>query len=223
MKIGQVFFASYPKHYLCILQKAFTPIMRTLKPFAMRNLIFCLLLFPLLAFAQKREVFRIDSLPEEGILLNQGWKWQAGDNPEWAKAEFDDEGWGDIDPTKDIVDEVPEIPKPSGVCWFRLRLRIDNKLQQKILSFSTSQSGASELYADGVRIWRFGVLSTDPEKIQAFDPANSPIPYYNHDSTLVFSDKIYSPAQCEIHPYIIARKPSIFHQIQLPGKCSTSI
>jgi len=50
----------------------------------MRNLIFSLLLFPLLAFAQKREVFRIDSLPKEGILLNQGWKWHAGDNPEWA-------------------------------------------------------------------------------------------------------------------------------------------
>ena len=153
----------------------------------MRNLIFCLLLFPLLAFAQKREVFRIDSLPEEGVLLNQGWKWHAGDNPEWAKAEYDDTNWEEIDPTKDIFDEVPEIPKPSGICWFRLHLRMDCKLQQKILSFSASQSGASELYANGLRVWSFGVISRNPEKIQAFDPAYKPIPYFNPDSTIVLA------------------------------------
>ena len=73
--------------------KAIAQKKHALKPFAMRNFIVYLLLFPLLAFAQKREVFRIDSLPKAGILLNQGWKWHAGDNPEWAKAEFDDAGW----------------------------------------------------------------------------------------------------------------------------------
>jgi hypothetical protein len=76
--------------------------MQALKPFAMRNLIFSLLLFPLLAFAQKREVFRIDSLPKEGILLNQGWKWHAGDNPDWGEVQYDDTKWERVDPTKEI-------------------------------------------------------------------------------------------------------------------------
>ena len=64
--------------------------MQALKPLTIRHLIFCLLLFPLLAFAQNEAIFRINSLPKEGVLLNQGWKWHAGDNPEWAKPEFDD-------------------------------------------------------------------------------------------------------------------------------------
>ena len=153
----------------------------------MKRILQLLLLFPVCIFAQQREVFRIDSLPKEGVLLNQGWKWHAGDDPEWAKAGFDDSGWKNIDPTKDIFDEVPEIPKPSGVCWFRLHLRMDSKLQQKILSFSASQSGASELYANGSRVWSIGVISRDPKKIQAFDPADKPIPYYNPDTTLVLA------------------------------------
>ncbi len=51
-----------------------------------------------IGFAQ---VFRIDSLPEQGILLDKGWKYQAGDNPDWAKADFDDSKWESIDPTKE--------------------------------------------------------------------------------------------------------------------------
>jgi len=89
--------------------KAIAQKKHALKPFVMRNLIFCLLLFPLLAFAQKREAFHIDSLPKEGILLNQGWKWHAGDNSEWAKPAFDDAGWQDIDPSKEVV-QLPNIP-----------------------------------------------------------------------------------------------------------------
>ena len=189
--------------------KAIAQIMRTLKPFAMRNLTLCLILLPLLAFAQKREVFRIDSLPKEGVLLNQGWKWHAGDDPEWAKVEFDDAGWEEIDPTKDIFDEVLEIPKPSGICWFRLHLRMDSKLQQKLLSFSAAQSGASELYANGSRVWSFGVISSDPEKTQAFDPANKPIPYFNPDSTLVLAIR-YTLQPKVKYTNVLLRKNPVF-------------
>jgi signal transduction histidine kinase len=175
----------------------------------MKRILQLLLLFPVCIFAQQREVFRIDSLPKEGVLLNQGWKWHAGDNPEWAKAEFDDAGWKDIDPTKDIFDEVPEIPKPSGVCWFRLHLRMDSKLQQKILSFSASQSGASELYANGSRVWSIGVISSDPAKIQAFDPAYKPIPYYNPDSTLVLAIR-YTLQPKVKYTNILLRKNPVF-------------
>ena len=70
----------------------------------MKRILLLLLLFPISIFAQQREVFRIDSLPQKGILFNKGWKWYAGDNLEWAKPEFDDAKWESIDPTKDIFD-----------------------------------------------------------------------------------------------------------------------
>ena len=68
-------------------------------------------------FAQQSAVFKIDSLPNQGILLDKGWKFHAGDNPDWAKADFDDDNWEDIDPSKPLHD-LPQINKES-IGWFR--------------------------------------------------------------------------------------------------------
>ena len=138
----------------------------------MRNLLFCLFLFPSLAFAQKREVFRIDSLPKEGVLLNQGWKWHAGDNPEWAKAGFDDAGWEDIDPTKDIH-ALPQVFN-AQVKWLRLTFEVTNKLPLP-LGLSINQAGASEIYLNGQLLQRIGHIDKDSTKVKAVDPLEFPI------------------------------------------------
>ena len=41
-------------------------------------------------FSQERTagVFHLDGLQTQGILLNKGWKFHSGDNPEWAKPGF---------------------------------------------------------------------------------------------------------------------------------------
>ena len=124
----------------------------------MRNLFFCLLLFPLLAFTQNEGVFSIDSLPKEGVLLNQGWKWQVGDNPEWAKAEFDDSKWESIDPTKDVMD-LPQI-QDGKIAWMRLKLKLDSSLMPLPLALKISQVIASEIYVDGRLLERFGKLDS---------------------------------------------------------------
>ncbi len=49
--------------------------------------------------AQKSDVVNIDSLPPQGILLEKGWKWHTGNNPNFAKANFDDSKWENIDPS----------------------------------------------------------------------------------------------------------------------------
>ena len=53
-------------------------------------LLFLTLFCPILLSAQKADTFRIDSLPTEGVLLDKGWKFQVGDNTDWAKPDFDD-------------------------------------------------------------------------------------------------------------------------------------
>jgi hypothetical protein len=70
----------------------------------MKHLHFLLLFFSLQSVAQKSDVFHIDSLPSNGVLLDKGWKWHPGDNPEWAKIDFDDSAWASIDPTKEITE-----------------------------------------------------------------------------------------------------------------------
>lgn len=128
-------------------------------------------------FAQKEKVFRIDSLPKQGILLDKNWKWHAGDNPEWAKVDFDDSKWERIDPTKDIF-ELPQLDQENGqIDWFRLRFVLDSALNSQQLVAQIRQSGASEVYLNGQLILRFGVLSTNRSAIEAFTPNGSPVSF----------------------------------------------
>jgi hypothetical protein len=63
--------------------------------------------------------YHIDHLSPEGILFDKGWKFQAGDNPDYAKLYYDDSKWQDINPTLDVHD-LPQIKE--GTVWFRLHL-----------------------------------------------------------------------------------------------------
>ena len=157
------------------------------------------------AFAQKSEIFRIDSLPTEGVLLNKGWKWHAGDNPEWAKADFDDSAWESIDPTKDIY-YYPHLRKES-IGWLRIQLKIDSVLTNKALAFQISQIIASEIFLNGNLIQKYGIVSNQRENVKAFSSFREPegilfnqtnqvlairfsieegIPYYKHHSPFNF-------------------------------------
>ena len=62
----------------------------------------------------------ITNIPIEGLLLDSGWKFQAGDNSDWAKNGYNDSSWSTINPTKDISD-LPENSK-KGICWLRLHI-----------------------------------------------------------------------------------------------------
>ena len=77
------------------------------------------------------------------MLLNKGWKYQTGDNPDWAKTDFDDSAWTPIDPTKDIA-ALPEIFN-AQIKWLRLDFEVKNKLPNP-LGIAINQAGASEIY-----------------------------------------------------------------------------
>ncbi len=111
-------------------------------------------------------VFQIDSLPPQGILLDKGWKWHAGDNPEWAKPDFDDSAWESIDPTKDIMD-LPQVRK-AGIGWLRLNLHVDSTLlQQQAITLLVGQVAASVLYSNGQLILRLGTVSPNADEVDA--------------------------------------------------------
>ncbi len=112
--------------------------------------------------AQKtiNETINISRLPPQGIVLDKGWKFQARDNPAFALPEHNDSTWQSFDPTKDIHD-LPQIQK--GIGWFRLKLQVDNNIQQS-LAITIAQTGASEIYLNKVDmplnicIVSFGIL-----------------------------------------------------------------
>jgi signal transduction histidine kinase len=168
-----------------------------------------LLIFLLLqntsALVAQQPIFHLDSLPTNGILLRTGWKFHAGDNPKWAKPDLDDSKWDSIEPTKAIY-YLPQIRK-SPVGWLRIHLRVDSALLNKPLAFQIKQTAASEVFLNGRLLHCYGRVSTQPEKVKAFDPVQEPsgllfnqtnqvlairfsvqegLPYFNYNSAFFF-------------------------------------
>ncbi len=137
----------------------------------MRKLYFSglLLLFVIAkTFGQTGQVFNLNKLSKQDTLLS-GWKFQAGDNPQWANADFDDSKWQLADPGTDIT-KFDQL-KNAGVGWLRLHIRADSAIAgQRILAW-VSQYSASEIYLDGKLIQQYGYISHDPAKTIAVTPA----------------------------------------------------
>ena len=117
----------------------------------------------------------VKSLPPEGINLQEGWRFQAGDNPAWANVDFPDQSWPISKLTRDINDPSPLNATPMG--WLRLRLSTDSTWLREPLALVIQQVGASEIYLNGQLLHRWGVVSADPKKVIAFDPLWKPIPF----------------------------------------------
>ncbi len=168
----------------------------------MKKTVALLLFLSLNAFAQ-HAAFRIDSLPKQGILLDKGWKWHAGDNPDFAKADFDDSKWESIDPTRDIY-YFPQVRK-SSVGWLRIHLDIDSALLNKALAFQIRQTAASEVFLNGKLLKTYGVVSNQPDQVKAYDPANKPFgllfTQINQVIAIRFSVQEGLPYFAYIHPF----------------------
>ncbi len=110
----------------------------------------------------------LTNLPAKGIVLDKGWKFHPGDNPEWAKPHFDDKNWKSIDPAKDIRD-IPELWK-TNIGWFRFRFTIDSSIAREGVAVMIDQTGASEFFLNGQLIKRFGKISDEPREVRAVTP-----------------------------------------------------
>lgn len=132
-----------------------------------------LLLLTLISYAQTSSLFQLDSLPAKGILLNQGWKFQPGDNMAWAKPDVDDSRWQAIDPLLDLH-YLPQIRK-SPIGWFRIKFQVDSSLLNKPLALQVNQHIASQIYLNGKLLQRYGRVSADVDQVQAYQPNLEPL------------------------------------------------
>ncbi|MFN8256283.1 MAG: ATP-binding protein [Bacteroidales bacterium] len=114
------------------------------------------------------DITNLTHLLPDGVVLNSNWKLCLGDNPDFAKPDFDDSYWKPIDPTADI-NEIPKEAK-TGINWLRLKLNVNNDEKNFQYAFIINQMVASEFYINGRLIYRFGNISTDPEKVIALNP-----------------------------------------------------
>lgn len=92
----------------------------------------------------------------EPKFLDMGWRAQPGDDPAFAKPDFDDSQWAHFDPYSHIS-LVCGNDQPD-VVWYRLHLRVDPASTGLALS-AHNISRAFEIYANGERVIASGSVA----------------------------------------------------------------
>ncbi len=106
--------------------------------------------------------------------LTGPWKFHTGDNPEWARPDFDDSGWSVMDLTPPEGSYDPYIgssgfvpgwtargyPGYSGFAWYRLRVNLRDPVEGGLaLKMPSDVDDAYQVYANGRFIGEFGRFS----------------------------------------------------------------
>ncbi len=113
-------------------------------------------------------LIRIDSIPNE-LSLDTCWKFHRGDDMQWASSSFNDNSWDSLFANMNSRDALEKF---KGIGWFRIHLKIAPALFQKTFILTMRQRGASEVYLNGKLLYKFGEVSSSPDKEMPLNPAN---------------------------------------------------
>jgi serine phosphatase RsbU (regulator of sigma subunit) len=116
--------------------------------------------------------FTINDKAKNSVALDENWRFQIGDNPVWAKPDFDHSKWDTAYLPVSIESLWPFQYK--GNVWFRSTFKITEKELSKSLSLLVEQFGASEIYIDGKLIRKFGKVGNSLTTEDSFNPHNIP-------------------------------------------------
>ena len=113
-------------------------------------------------------LIKIDSIPNE-LSLDTSWRFHAGDDMQWASPAYDDSRW---DSLWTILYDKNALAKLKGNGWFRIHLKVAPSLFQKTFILAMDQKGASEVYLNGKRIYKFGEVAAIADKEVPMNPGN---------------------------------------------------
>ena len=130
-----------------------------------------LIFFSFTAEGQSSNAAALDtSLNTQWIILAKDWRYQKGDNLEWAKPAFDDSSWPLVTSFNlNSIDSKP-ITLRGEIGWFRKRIKAANNLNDALV-LKIYQTGASEIYLDGKLIHKLGVVSPNSKEIIYHNPS----------------------------------------------------
>ncbi len=109
-------------------------------------------------------VYKIDSIPKDGILISRGWKVKHEDKLDFSNSNFDDSKWDTTDIDKPFSELLPIEKVHIG--WFRKKIFIDSSLVDKSYIFNIMITGAAEIYLNGKLLHEIGKISLDPQKAE---------------------------------------------------------
>src|SRR5215510_5270172 len=140
------------------------------------NLWLLLLTTSLSAQSDVTFTLKADSLQNgKSVELNKlNWKYQPGDDPQFADPQFNDNLWETLNGTAITLAHIPQSGW-RGIGWFRLRLQVDPALATQPLALVMVHYGASEIYLDGKLAQRFGAVGMTPDTEVPYNPNTLPI------------------------------------------------
>jgi two-component system, NtrC family, sensor kinase len=131
---------------------------------------FLVILLSYEGYGQSSNVAILDTaLNNQWIGLTKDWRYQKGDNMDWAKPEFDDALWPMNENFNLNNADSGSIAGKNEVAWFRKRVIADSNLTDALV-LNIYQTGASEIYLDGKLIHKLGVISTNPDEVVYHNP-----------------------------------------------------
>jgi serine phosphatase RsbU (regulator of sigma subunit) len=96
---------------------------------------------------------------DQVIYITDSWKFQVGDNMNWASPALADSSWQNVS-TYLGPSELPFI-EWEGIGWFRIKFKVDSSLVNFPLALLIEQhNGASEIYLDGELIYSLGEMDS---------------------------------------------------------------
>jgi serine phosphatase RsbU (regulator of sigma subunit) len=150
--------------------------------------------------------FFIALLPAQSLLANAGdtlfvsadilatgrlnlgenitWKYHPGDDTTWAFPDFDDDDWDTVSSWMWMSDF--DIKKWTGIGWFRKIIKIDSALMNSSVGIFVHHEGASEIFLNGKRIFKFGKVNENSAVEEICDPGYAPY-VINLDSNMVYT------------------------------------
>jgi hypothetical protein len=141
-----------------------------------RVLAFALAALALAAGGASAQVWELTLSPQSVrprvVALERGWLFQSGDDPAWAAPGLDDRGWRRVE-SSSLAGSPP--PGWAGAGWFRLRVNVAPEIADRPFRLQLRHPGASEVYMDGERVARFGLIGDRVSPDIPFD-ANTPPP-----------------------------------------------
>ena len=108
-----------------------------------------------------KEIFTITHTTEAKTGLPEQWRYDVGDNMQWALPSFNDSAWQHINP-KLNPDSLP-ANFFNSVIWFRCYFLIAPSLINKVVALNLIHYGASEIYLDGKLLKKYGKVSVNPK------------------------------------------------------------
>ncbi|WP_232758569.1 ATP-binding protein [Flavobacterium sp. ALD4] len=126
------------------------------------------LLFSLATFSQSEKacVVTDSNLANQWLTLENNWRYQKGDNMQWANPSFDDSSWKEssLSYNLNMPNGENAIANRGEIVWFRMCIKAGSSLNKAIV-LNIYQLGASEIYLDGRLIHQLGKVSSDIDKI----------------------------------------------------------